>query len=119
MESDQPLVDVQRARLQQQLQDIDALEQVGNDAAGTVELDQARVGRLSRMDALQGQAMSQETRRRRQLLRGEIVAALARMEAGDYGLCIECDNPIAAARLDFEPSASRCIECASALDQNR
>lgn len=119
MESDQPPVDDLRKRLQQQLQDIEALEQAGSDAAGTVELDQARVGRLSRMDALQGQAMSQETQRRRQLLRGEIIAALARLEAGDYGICIECDQPIAVARLEFEPSASRCIECASALDQSR
>ncbi|MGB1088279.1 MAG: TraR/DksA family transcriptional regulator, partial [Alphaproteobacteria bacterium] len=41
-------------------------ESISRDAARTVELDQSKVGRLSRMDALQGQAMAQETERRRQ-----------------------------------------------------
>ena len=44
-------------------------QETGDQAEQTVELDQARVGRLSRMDAMQAQAMSKETgRRRRQKL---------------------------------------------------
>ena len=56
-----------KKRLLQQQKELLDLEETGNDAAKTVELDQTRVGRLSRMDALQGQAMSLEMKRRRQI----------------------------------------------------
>ena len=59
--------------------------QGGNDAASPVELDQTRVGRLSRMDALQGQAMSQETQRRREQELRRIAQALQRIEQGEFG----------------------------------
>jgi DnaK suppressor protein len=81
-----------------------------------VELDQARMGRLSRMDALQIQAMSKETgRRRRQLLR-DVDLALERLERGEYGLCRECGEAIAEARLDIQPAARLCIDCAAAQE---
>jgi DnaK suppressor protein len=38
-------------------------------------------------------------------------AALARMDAGDYGTCIDCGLEIAPARLRAQPSAARCIHC--------
>lgn len=41
----------------------------------------------------------------------EIRAALDRIEAGDYGRCIDCGIEIAPARLESQPAASRCIEC--------
>lgn len=77
-----------------------------------VELDQSRVGRLSRMDALQGQAMAQETQRRRknELLR--IEAALARVALKDYGYCVTCDEEISGKRLELDPSTPQCIDCA-------
>ncbi|MCW8829496.1 MAG: TraR/DksA C4-type zinc finger protein [Gammaproteobacteria bacterium] len=93
------------------------LEQTGRDAAGTVELDQSKVGRLSRMDALQAQAMSQEGERRRQLELRRIDAALARLDSGDYGYCLECDEPIARRRLELNPAATLCIDCASKAEQ--
>jgi len=51
------LLDLKQSLLQAQ--------ETGDQAEQTVELDQARVGRLSRMDAMQAQAMSKETGRRR------------------------------------------------------
>lgn len=77
-----------------------------------VELDQARVGRLSRMDALQQQAMQDatEARNRVQLLR--LQAALARIDDDDFGYCRECDEPIAPGRLRIDPAASLCVGCA-------
>lgn len=83
-------------------------------AADTVELDQSRVGRLSRVDALQAQAMSVEAERRRKLLLGRVDAALARIEEGEFGDCLRCGEPIAAGRLDVDPTATLCIGCASA-----
>lgn len=78
-----------------------------------VELDQTRVGRLSRMDALQGQAMAQETERRRKIELQRIDAALARVEAGDYGYCVTCGEEISSKRLALDPSTPLCIDCAA------
>jgi DnaK suppressor protein len=43
----------------------------------------------------------------------KINAALKRLEAGDYGQCVECGGNIQAARLDAYPYAARCIDCAA------
>jgi len=90
--------------------------ETGQEAEGVVELDQARVGRLSRMDAMQAQAMSVETGRRRRQYLVEIEAALGRIEAGDYGECFECGEVIRAGRLEANPAATLCIACAEALE---
>jgi len=85
------------------------------DARQPVELDQTSVGRLSRMDALQGQAMALETERRRQVELRHIEAALKRIEDGEYGYCQSCDEEIPAKRLAIDPTAAICIDCASSL----
>ena len=41
----------------------------------------------------------------------EIDAALARIDQGVYGLCVECAQPIAASRLDILPMAPLCMPC--------
>lgn len=99
--------------LHRQQEELTALEHTGNEAAAVVELDQTRVGRLSRMDALQGQAMSQERIRRRELQQKRIAAALARIDRDDYGYCAECGEEIAFERLKFDPTATLCINCAN------
>jgi DnaK suppressor protein len=43
----------------------------------------------------------------------QIVAALARIEAGHYGVCDMCGAEIAPARLAALPTATRCIACAA------
>ena len=78
-----------------------------------VELDQQAVGRLSRMDALQVQAMALETSRRRGNELRRIAAALARIDEGEFGHCLECGDEIAARRLALDPAAPLCIGCAS------
>ena len=77
-----------------------------------VELDQARVGRLSRMDAMQQQAMSQASDRLMDIERQRIKTALKRIESEEYGYCILCDEDIAIKRLEFDPSLLSCITCA-------
>ena len=88
------------------------LEEVTEESRRPVELDQSRVGRLSRMDALQDQAMSLETERRRQLELQRIDAALARMAEGEYGFCVNCGEEIAARRLALDPAVPICVDCA-------
>jgi len=88
------------------------VEQSGNEAARTVELDQSAVGRLSRMDALQGQAMAKASQQRRMIQQQRIVSALQRIESGNYGLCVRCEENIHLKRLEVDPTTLVCIECA-------
>lgn len=83
-------------------------------ARAPVELDQQAVGRLSRMDALQVQAMAMAEARRRTARRARIRAALARLETEEFGFCQVCGEPIAARRLDLDPTVATCIGCARA-----
>ena len=79
---------------------------------GTVTLDQQSVGRLSRMDALQQQAMAKATHARRQAQVQRAKAALLRIEDGEFGYCLECGEEISRKRLDHDPSLALCITCA-------
>ena len=83
------------------------------ESAAPVELDQQVQGRLSRMDALQGQAMAQATNERRRIEIAQINAALGRMDADEFGYCMGCGDEIAPKRLELNPAISRCLECAS------
>ena len=105
-----------RGRLLELRNELESVTATADASSGVVELDQARVGRLSRMDAMQAQAMSQASGRRRALMLQKIEAALARIENDDYGLCQSCEEPIASKRLEFDPTATLCIECASAAE---
>lgn len=91
--------------------DIEQLNTTSKEAADTVVLDQSKVGRLSRMDALQAQQMAQETARRRQVQLQKVASALRRIETGDYGYCFICGDEIGAARLGFDPASTRCMAC--------
>lgn len=86
----------------------DLLAQTLADGA-PVELDQTQQGRLSRMDAMQQQAMAEETRRRRQREVQSIEAALHRLDAGEYGFCITCGEAIEPERLSLNPATPFCI----------
>ena len=88
-------------------------EEAGKEAAQIVELDQASVGRVSRMDAMQGQAMAIAASQRRQIELQKIEASLKRIDRKDYGFCLDCDGEIAEPRLKLDPAASLCIDCAS------
>ena len=90
------------------------LTETSKGARATVELDQTMVGRLSRMDALQGQQMALEQDRRRKAEMQRIDVALERMDKGDYGYCSLCDEPISEKRLQLDPAIGTCIDCAGA-----
>jgi len=102
-----------RERLLKLREELESLVATGGESTAVVELDQSKVGRLSRMDAMQAQAMAQASAQRREAMLRNIEAALTRIDDGDYGLCRDCDEPIHPKRLEFDPTALRCIECAS------
>lgn len=89
-----------------------AVSSTGQEAAQTVELDQTAVGRVSRMDALQQQAMAQAAQQRRHIQLQRIESALQRLENGKFGWCVRCGEEISRKRLDVDPTAPLCIACA-------
>jgi DnaK suppressor protein len=94
-----------------QLEKLIAENTLGQSAQKTVELDQQSVGRLSRMDALQSQAMAQAQQRRRDVLKGSLQAALRRLKEEEFGYCHECGDEIEEARLLASPTVIKCISC--------
>ena len=105
------------SRLQREREELTALQAASQEAAEPVELDQSRVGRLSRMDAMQAQAMSLETKRRREIKISRIDSALQRIAADEFGDCVRCGEPIDSKRLEFDPSVLLCIECATSAER--
>ena len=101
-----------KQRLEQRLKAITA----GQKPIEPVVLDQARVGRLSRMDAMQQQAIAQAAARLTAMEERRIRTAFGRMASGDYGYCSQCEEEIAEGRLRVDPSALTCIACARATD---
>ena len=101
-----------RSLIQQKILELVAASDLGYRGQRTVELDQQSVGRLSRMDALQSQAMAQAQQRRRDSQRNVLAAALHRLNEGDFGYCEDCGNVIAEERLKANPALMRCISCA-------
>lgn len=107
------MTDGWRDRLLALRAELESTAATGDESAAVVELDQSKVGRLSRMDAMQAQAMAKASSNRRQAMLVKITAALKRLEDGDYGLCRDCEAEINPKRLEFDPTAVYCIECAS------
>jgi DnaK suppressor protein len=102
-----------KQRLFAMREELEDIADTGDDPAAVVQLDQSKVGRLSRMDALQAQAMAKASGERRALQLREIDAALRRIDDGSYGDCERCEEPINPRRLDADPTARLCIDCAS------
>ena len=92
------------SKLQDRKKELLEVKAFGEQSAATVELDQSRVGRLSRMDAVQSQAMFQETNRRRDIELLKIDSALERIEMKRFGDCLACDEEIALNRLVLDLS---------------
>lgn len=47
----------------------------------------------------------------------DIQAALDRLASGRYGLCVDCGEAIAAARLAATPEVARCVPCQEAAER--
>ncbi len=91
--------------------EIENLDSISKSSTATVMLDQSSVGRLSRMDALQGQQMALESERRRKQQLVQIHTALIRIENEEFGCCIHCDEEIAIGRLEINPAVTQCVKC--------
>jgi len=101
-----------RATLERLLAECRTASSATADDRKPVELDQTTVGRLSRMDAMQRQAMAQAAERQRRVQVQRLEAARERLDAGDYGYCGRCGERIGARRLAIDPAAPTSIGCA-------
>jgi DnaK suppressor protein len=81
-------------------------------AARPVKLDQTSVGRLSRIDALQNQSLTQGLQEREQIRAAQLQEALQRLDTGRYGMCAGCAEPIHFERLMLFPETLTCSSCA-------
>jgi DnaK suppressor protein len=109
----EPDLEAARRRLDEKKNDLESMSALSKEARAPVTLDQQSVGRLSRMDAMQQQAMAeaQERARKRDLVRIEM--AQRRLAEGEYGWCAECGDIIPDKRLAIDPMAEKCVRCAS------
>jgi DnaK suppressor protein len=105
-------------RLRKRLLEIETGLATGKDETAPKGLDQGCIGRLSRMDAMQQQAMAKATAQLSIKEKIRIQKALDRMKSGDYGYCLNCDEEIMEKRLLFDPSIMFCIECARAAESS-
>ena len=100
-----------RAELERQLAKLEKSMTVTDVALKTVELDQGAVGRLSRMDSLQNQSLAKGLRERESVRLAMIQEALRRLDAGTYGVCTACSDPVAPERLYVFPESETCAHC--------
>lgn len=98
---------------------LDEEQRMAADNARTVTLDQSSVGRLSRMDAMQQQAMAQATVQRLHVKRRRVDAALQRIDHGSYGICCECGGAVGLERLLADPATPFCMDCQTDRDAER
>ncbi|MHA1127757.1 MAG: TraR/DksA family transcriptional regulator [Alphaproteobacteria bacterium] len=104
---------VYQSLLKNRLSALQFQDKTNADSRDTVVLDQTSVGRLSRMDAMQQQAMAKAIHQNRTTEIQAIKNALLRLEEGEYGYCENCGEDIPAKRLELTPTAVRCVNCAS------
>ena len=102
-----------RERLLELKAELQSIAESGDESAAIVELDQTKVGRLSRMDAMQAQAMAKASAQRRAEMLRRVEAALRRIDNDEYGFCEECGEPINPKRLEFDPTVTLCVGCAT------
>ena len=82
-----------------------------SEATAPVQLDTS-IGRLSRMDAIQSQQLALGLKARQQQALMRVQNALEAVRKGTYGTCRRCRRPIALERLEVQPDAVVCVQCA-------
>lgn len=113
MQAPHPDAGAIRTRLLEQRAALTADSKDAADSRAPVQLDQTSVGRLSRMDAIQVQAMAVAMEARRAEAVRRVDQALTRLDAGTYGDCAVCGEAIAPKRLALDPGIPTCLACAA------
>ena len=70
------------------------------------------IGRLSRMEALNDRAVSEASLNAARHKLSRLENALGKVGQSDFGICVNCDNPIPSGRILLVPEATLCVPCA-------
>jgi len=103
-----------RGELRRQLDRLVQSMRVTDEAMRPLALDQAAVGRLSRMDSLQNQGLTRNLQERERFRLAHLEGALQRMDEGTYGLCADCGVALPFGRLYVVPESPTCASCGAA-----
>lgn len=106
-------LEAERRQLEDDVAALDAENKLPQDDAGVgnhLADDASDVMNRERNMALRGNAED---------LLGQVRAALQRLDAGTYGTCERCGQPINPERLEALPYAIHCISCQSAIERER
>jgi len=71
------------------------------------------IGRLTRMEAINSKSINEAALRKARITRSLLEKALRAIDSEDFGLCRDCEGPIAFARLMAMPEAGLCVACAT------
>ncbi len=112
-----PQIDILTQQLISSRNELNRLLKLSESSSEIVELDQSKVGRLSRIDAMQQQQMASAGKRAQQKQLSQTNKALKKIEIDEYGFCIDCDEVIAFSRLQIKPESERCINCQQAHEK--
>ena len=74
------------------------------------------IGRLTRMEAISSKSINEATLRKTQNTLSKLERTLRMIDAPDFGLCGQCEEPILFARLMILPETDLCVECAEKMD---
>lgn len=70
------------------------------------------IGRLTRMEAINSKEINEANLRSSRSRLSMLQSALDRLDDPDFGICVECEEPIVSGRLLVMPESRRCVECA-------
>lgn len=105
---------VLQALLDDQLRRLERSMRATEEALKPVQLDQTAVGRLSRIDALQGQGLTRNLRERERVQLAQVQSAFRRISEGSYGICVDCGSKVPFGRLHVMPETASCTACSAA-----
>jgi RNA polymerase-binding transcription factor DksA len=109
---------IARKRLEGMLADLDRsiaiLKGESPESVGSAYDHHPADAAASLSDADRSEAALQAMERQR----SAVLAALRRLDKGQYGLCVGCGQPVPESRLEARPDAARCVACQSAYDKS-
>ncbi len=70
------------------------------------------IGRISRMDAINNQAVTESAMREKQEKLKKLKIALSKVGSSDFGICVKCKQAIPLGRILIKPESMFCVNCA-------
>ncbi len=107
-----------KRRLEELRLELEELLRATEAGARPVDLE-APIGRLSRIDAIQAQKLTQANRARTKVRLQHVMGALGAIRDDEYGECKKCGNDISLERLNAVPESPLCMPCMQQLEARR